>query len=327
MARKSSRSSSRLDAVTTERDQLLTAQADQVQQNQQWQEAVDSRDRRIRELEEEHDGICQMLQSVEQGAFEQVDLANKLQNQLETLRAERDQLASSIPEQQAHSQQLEQALAERDGQITLLSEELTKSKERQSELETQIAGNNDSTQALQAEVAELQSRCEQLTTANTAREQDRAAAEQKLSASEEQIQELQQQLTSTEQQRQALEQELASGSQSSETIRAEHADLQTRFEQLSANYQEETQHDASNLPKNWLRASRTSISLRLTLIACMPNSTVRTNSLRSCRRNAKRSTCSSPACAKSWHPKSKSAPQPMVNCSKSVMNLPASWRH
>ena len=71
-----------------------------------------------------------MLQSVEKGAFDQVDSCNKLEEQLTKTRAERDQLAEALPAQQGLIQQLEQALAERDGQVTLLSDELTKTSQR-----------------------------------------------------------------------------------------------------------------------------------------------------------------------------------------------------
>ncbi len=230
-----------LGLLTNERDQLLAAQAEQVQKVQEWEETVASRDRRIRELEEEHVGICEMLQSVEKGAFEQVDSCNKLEQQLAGIRAERDQLADALPEQQAYAKQLEQALAERDGQITLLSDELTKTAERQSELEIELAQGTSAFQSLEVEMSELTARCEQLVAGQRVSDQSKADVEQTLVEYQGLIEELQQQIESTQQQRQELEQVVANGSQSSETFQAELAELKSRYEQLTSNHQAETE--------------------------------------------------------------------------------------
>ncbi|NOZ39686.1 MAG: hypothetical protein GXP24_05605, partial [Planctomycetes bacterium] len=69
-----------LDALSIERDQLLAAQTEQAQKNQEWEETVATRDRRIKELEEEHVGICEMLQSVEKGAFGSTPATNSKSN-------------------------------------------------------------------------------------------------------------------------------------------------------------------------------------------------------------------------------------------------------
>jgi len=147
-----------LDTLTLQRDQLLAAQDEQVQLIQEWEKTVATRDHRIHELEEEHVSICEVLQSVEKGAFEQVDSCNKLEKQLASLRDQRDQLTGALPEQQEYIQQLEQAHVERDGQITLLSDELAKTSLRQTELETELAQGAAAYQALEATFAALRSR-------------------------------------------------------------------------------------------------------------------------------------------------------------------------
>lgn len=230
-----------LDALTTERDQLLVAQAEQVQKIQEWEEAVATRDRRIKELEDEHDGICEVLQSVEKGAFEQVDLCNKLQNQLATLREERDQLVTALPQQQEYIKQLEQALAERDGQITLLSEELTKTAQRQSELEAEVSAGTTAYHALEAELAELSTKCEELTAEQSTSDQSKAAVEQTLAEHQARVEQLEQQLESSQQERQELEQVVAEGSQSTETYQGQLEAWQAKHEQLAAEYRAETE--------------------------------------------------------------------------------------
>jgi len=234
-------SQQQLDALTTERDQLLVAQAEQAQNILEWEETVAARDRRIEELEEEHDGICQVLQSVEKGAFEQVDSCNKLENQLASLRAERDQLATALPEQQEYIKRLEQALAERDGQIALLSDELTKTTERQYALEIELAQGTSAYQALETELGKLSTRCEQLVAAQSSSDQSQAAVEQTLAEYQERVEALQQQIDTTEQQRHELEQVAAAGSHSNATYQAELNVLQTRYEQLTSEYQAETE--------------------------------------------------------------------------------------
>ncbi len=230
-----------LDALTVERDQLLAAQAEQVQKVQEREETVAIRNRRIKELEEEHVGICEMLQSVEKGAFEQVDSCNKLEKQLTSLRAERDELAGALPEQQEYVKQLGQALAERDGQITLLSDELTKTAQRQSELEAELLQGTSAYQALETELAESTTRCEQLVTGKSVTEQSKADVELTLVEYQGLIEELQQQIDTTQQQRQELEQAVASGSQSSEIVQIEFRELQSRHEQLTTDYRAETE--------------------------------------------------------------------------------------
>jgi|GEM_PF-3759410 len=188
-----------LSTLTTERDQLLVAQAEQVRNLQQWEEKVTDRDRRIAELDKEHASICNVLQSVEEGAFERVDFCNKLEQQLATLRTERDQLSELLPEQQEYINQLENTLSERDRQVTLLSEELTQTAERQSQLETEFASGTAAYQALEAELATLNARCEQLADAQSVSEQSQLDTEQMLAESRKQAESLQTQLSTAEQ--------------------------------------------------------------------------------------------------------------------------------
>ena len=229
-----------LGTLAVEREQLLAAQAEQGQKLSEWEETVAARDRRIKELEEEHVGICEMLQSVEKGAFEQVDSCNKLEEQLTNTRAERDQLAEAMPAQQEAIKQLEQALAERDGQITLLSDELTKTTQGHMQLETELAEGSSAYQALEGNLTELTTRCEELIATQDSSDQGKATVEQALTETQGQVDTLQQQLETAQQQRQELEQTLAQGSQSSETIQAEFNDLQARYEQLVNDHQAET---------------------------------------------------------------------------------------
>ncbi|NOZ39687.1 MAG: hypothetical protein GXP24_05610 [Planctomycetes bacterium] len=162
-----------------------------------------------------------------------------------SIRAERDQLAEALPEQQESLKHLGQALAERDGQITLLSDELTKTAQRQRELETELAQGTSASQALEAELAASKTRCEELVTGQSATEQSKADVELTLVEYQGLIEELQQQIETTQQQRQELEQVVASGSQSSELFQIEMNELQSRHEQLTTDYQAETErrHD------------------------------------------------------------------------------------
>ena len=234
-----------LGALAAERDQLLEAQGEQGEKLLECEETITARDRRITELEEEHIGICEMLQTVEKGAFEQVDSCNKLEEQLTNIRAERDQLAETLPAQQEAIKYLEQALAERDGQISLLSDELTKTSQRQMELETELAEGNNAYQALETNLDDLTVRCEQLLGTQSSSDENQAIAELALNEYQTQVEELQMQIALSDQQRQNLEQSLASGSQSSETLQAEFVELQTRYEQLTNDHQSETErrHD------------------------------------------------------------------------------------
>ena len=228
-----------LDTVTQERDQLLVAQAEQVERLEQWEQTVAARDQRIQELEAEHEGICEVLQSVEKGAFEQVDFCNKLEDQLGTIREERDQLASAVPEQRELIRQLQTTIAERDGQIGLLSDEFSKASERLSQLETQLAQRNASHETLESQLVEANVRCEQLETSNGHSEASKQEFEQQLAKYRNQIKQLQQDVDAAEQQRDALERTIADGSQSQESIQQQFSQLQTRYDQLESNYQSE----------------------------------------------------------------------------------------
>ncbi|MEM8944479.1 MAG: hypothetical protein AAGD11_04785 [Planctomycetota bacterium] len=227
------------DALIAERDQLLLAQDEQLNSVRAWEEAVESRDRRIAELEQEHEGICEVLQSVEKGAFEQVDACNKLQDQLAMLREERDQFANALPEQREYITQLEHTLSERDTQITLLSEELTKTTERQTALELQLAEGTSAYETLEAEMQELGTRCDQLLAEQTSSGEHKLAGEQTLKQQEQQIQDLMKQVELQERSNQELEQIVATGSQSSESVQSELASLRSRYEQLEVDYHAE----------------------------------------------------------------------------------------
>ena len=233
-------SKQQLDAITIERDELLSAQTEHAQTLKAWEEAVEARDRHIAELEQEHEGICEVLQSVEKGAFQQVDTCNKLQEQLSEVREERDQIANALPEQQAYIQKLEETLAERDGQLNLISDELTRTSESRAELEAKIASGEGAHQAFQAELKTINARCEELQQSHDASQQEKRSAEQALDASQQQIAELTDQIEADQQRRQELEQIVADGSQSSEAIQAELNALRIRYEQLTQEHQSET---------------------------------------------------------------------------------------
>ena len=229
------------DELRSERDQLMNVQAEQVQNLKAWEEAVESRDRRISELEAEHDGICQVLQSVEKGAFEQVDACNKLQEQLADLREERDQFANALPEQQEYAKQLEQALAERDGQITLLSEELSKASDRFGDLESQLASGATSLEVLEAERNDWKLKCEQLASTQSSQEASRSELEAALTEYQQQVEQLRQQVENSDKQCRELEQIAAEGTQSKDSYQLELSELKSRYEQLISEHQSEQQ--------------------------------------------------------------------------------------
>lgn len=230
-----------LQSLAAERDELLNAQAEQIQNLKAWEEAVESRDRRIKELEEEHDGICQVLQSVEKGAFEQVDACNKMQEQLNTLRAERDQFANALPEQQEYAKQLEQALTERDGSISVLSEEVTKLTERQQELEKELDSGLGAKETLQSEKLELTARIEELLASQSASDEVKAAAESDLVSQKQQIDQLQEHLTATQREREELQRQVADGSLSNNAAQSELESLRGRYEQLESEHRAEVE--------------------------------------------------------------------------------------
>ena len=232
-------SQQQVDALSIEREQLLATQAEQLESLKAWEEAVAARDQRIAELESEHEGICEVLQSVEKGAFEQVDTCNKLQKQLATMREERDQFAKALPEQRKYIEQLETTLSERDGQVALLGDELTKTLERQTQLETQLADGTSAYQALEMEMRELNARCDLLAKSQDATEQAKAASDDTLASYQQQIETLTEQIEASQQQQQQLQQVVAEGSLSVEVYEAELTDLRGRFEQLTQDHQVE----------------------------------------------------------------------------------------
>jgi len=127
----------------------------------------------------------------------------------------------------------------------VLSDELAKITQRQLELETELAQGTSAYQALEAELSERSTRCEQLTTEHITDEQSKADVEQTLVEYQGLIEELQQQIETVQQQRQELVLEVATGSESSDTTRANLAELQTRYEHLTTDLQAETErrHD------------------------------------------------------------------------------------
>lgn len=229
-----------IETLSTERDQLLTAQVDQVQTIQQWEQALADRDRRIRELEEEHEGIYQVLQSVEQGAFEQVDFCNKLENQLANLREERDQLASELPQLKQHSTQLEQTLAQRDGQIIVLNEELSTANQKQADLEADIAAHAQSLLEVQDERKELEARCEAMASEQFSRQQEKVAQDEKLTQQAERIAELERLAEQHHLSQQQWEESNSFGNETQASLRKELEELRTKHEALSLEYATET---------------------------------------------------------------------------------------
>ena len=223
------------EQLQEERGQLLTAQSEQQQRQQAWQQQLADRDRRIELLQADYNQTCQALQSVEQGAFDQLDAYKKLETELEQLRTERDQLAGQQPEREQQVRELEESLAERDRQISEFSEQLAAAdnqrKQLEEEFEREVAERVAAAQNYETESAELRSRYEQLSEEHDSSNRRQQELQQNLADHQRRIDELCADLNTVLQQREELQQSLAEQTATCENLQAELAEHLANDEQ------------------------------------------------------------------------------------------------
>ena len=228
-----------LEQLRSEHEQLVSVHTEESSLLQDWEKVLADRDRRIDELEHEHDGICQALQSVEKGAFEQVDFCKKLEDQLAKTRARRDELEAVQDTHDEAVRDVQQALAEREQQVEGLSNDLATATERKEQLEAEIANSADSCQTLETQLEELREQCQQLMLGQTSSEQSRQEFEQTRADYQQQVAELTDHLDVAHDEKRALEQSVAEITASSEGRALELAEWEGRYRELAQQQEEE----------------------------------------------------------------------------------------
>jgi len=230
-----------LSLLRQERDQLLGSQTKHSEDQKQWEQSLAERDRRIEELQIEHKGVCETLETFEQGAFEQIDACKRLEEKLAEVCEQRDQIALVQAEREQQSQQLEETLQCRDRQIAELSEELGTLAQGRGELQSELEGQKSAAEQLESEVLKLRARCEDSSSDFDSSEQRYAEIQQAFSGQQEELEQVRQQLEAAHQQKETLESTLAERIATCEIFESGQADLHTRCEQLAADHATESE--------------------------------------------------------------------------------------
>jgi len=215
-------------------EELVAEKVDLVRQQKEFDETLAERDRTLKALQEKHESTCSVLQSLEKGAFDQVDQCSRLEEQLAELRDEREQWTKTKTTTAAQLCQLEQTAEQHAAEVAALKEELEAIGQNRTDLQKELSKSYEAFEALEAETTELRSRCEQLSTAHLSSEQQQIELQQMFGEYQHRVEQGEQELRRAGEREKEWGKAVAEQAERNELLRTEAADARRQNEELTS---------------------------------------------------------------------------------------------